>query len=85
MQSWHKTIITRKSHQCWGCGDVFPEKTSMVYSTNIDGGQFCHAYWCEICEEIMGGLDDWEREDGFNCGDIKQNYPDEYKEVSAVK
>ena len=80
MHTWRKRVKTKKEHQCWGCGEVYPSGIEMEYVTNVDGG-FYHSYWCDVCCALISKLERWELEDGFLIGDLKQNYIEEWNNV----
>ena len=71
-----KTVKIRKPHRCWGCTKRFSKGSKMTYSVCVDQGEFNSSYWCSECNELMGSLEDWQREDGFSFGELL-NYKDE--------
>ncbi len=79
----NKTVKTRKAHQCWGCAEVFPKGTKMGYVTSVDSGEFSHAYWCDTCGNIISNMTYWETEDGFNLGELKEEYPEMFEQETT--
>jgi hypothetical protein len=78
-----KQVTTRKPHQCYGCGDVFPAKTPMVCQCNIIDGSFCVTYFCLVCKHIWDEIhkvDRYAYESLFE-GDLKAEDPDEWERV----
>jgi thiol-disulfide isomerase/thioredoxin len=65
-----KRVITRKSHHCWGCTKEYPAKTPMQIITNTDRGRIFTSYWCQICMDFMETLEAYQKEDGFDYGDL---------------
>jgi len=68
-----KTVITRKSHQCFGCGHVYKAKTKMRYTTSVDVGTINSAYWCQTCLEVIEKTYDYhDMQDGIGFGEVKE-------------
>jgi len=59
----NKVVKTRKKHNCWGCAKEFPTGSKLTYTVSVDGGDFADAYWCDVCDEFMAGLEWYELED----------------------
>ena len=72
-----KVVITRKPHDCWGCGRTIPAGTKMGVSTNVGGGRIYSCYWCPVCEEYMSVFAMWE------CfeGELRFNDEREWQEI----
>lgn len=67
-----KTVITRKSHQCWGCGHVYEKGSKMQYNTYAGEGTVTSAYWCETCNYIIANhYDYWDLDNGIGFGEVK--------------
>lgn len=67
-----KNVVTRKSHQCHGCGHSYPAKTEMLYTTTVDGGDIASAYWCKTCDEVIAKTYDYhDLQDGISFGEVK--------------
>ena len=58
-------VTTRKSHNCGGCGNVFPAKTKMWTQTNADDGTVWTVYLCFVCDDY------WTK----NQKEIEEFYP----------
>lgn len=81
-----KVVVTRKSHQCWGCGDTYEKGSKMRYNTYAEDGTMFSAYWCETCNHIMQNhYDYWDLQDGVGFGDIKQNDLELWESTKAWK
>lgn len=75
-----RTVITRKPHQCHGCGSRFEAKTIMTYVANNNDGDFFDAYWCLPCYAFYKTLTYEDIGDGLYVGDLR-NYS-KYKSFS---
>lgn len=78
METWSKKVKTRKIHRCWGCMTVYPAGELMSKVSTVDRGRFSNGYWCSTCELVIDELEDWQKEDGFAEGDIKDMYPERW-------
>ena len=58
-----KTVKTRTSHICFGCGRRFATGTEMRRESVADGGTVFTAYLCDSCQAIQSDLD-WGDEFG---------------------
>lgn len=67
-----KTVKTRKTHICWGCGRSFPKGTELEYCKCVDSGSFSTAYWCKTCLELWKYADELciNSYDGIDKGDF---------------
>ena len=65
-----KMVTTRKPHDCWGCAKKFPTGTRMWFTKTADGGGISMAWLCEECIDILDSLEAWEKEDGFDYGEL---------------
>ena len=74
-----QTRKTRKSHQCFGCGKVYPPDSTIVSSAYADGGTVFSAYWCETCQEYMHQHFRYGDETGE--GEIFANDPEGWNEI----
>lgn len=72
-----KFVKTRKPHECWGCGLLFPAGTTMKYIVTVDQGEFGSSYWCDDCREYVQSLDYYETQDGFAFGEIGDRMEEE--------
>lgn len=79
------TVTTRKAHKCWGCTREMPTGTRMTVIVNADAGQLTRTYWCRVCDATILGLPRWAGDDGWDCGDVKQGYPDEWAAALAAE
>ena len=75
-----KHVVTRKEHECWGCGILYPKKTEMhVINAVDDDKQFMTTYWCKVCQEY------WDKNmsygDEIDCGDLKFNDPEGWEKI----
>ncbi len=67
-----KKVVTRKSHQCHGCGHSYPAKSEMRYTTSVDGGDMSSAYWCKTCDEVINKNYDYvDLQNGIGFGEVK--------------
>jgi hypothetical protein len=48
----HKVII-KKDHRCHGCLSIFPAKTVMTASVNVDYEGIYTLYLCEKCKQYI--------------------------------
>ena len=65
-------MITRKSHQCHGCGHYYPAKTEMCYTTSVDGGGIGSYYCCKTCDEVIGETYDYfDLQNGIGFGEVR--------------
>ena len=48
-----KNVITRKDHQCWGCGNLYPKGTEMEANTSTDCGKIFTVYFCDKCVDFL--------------------------------
>lgn len=71
------SVTTRKPHHCWGCTKEYPAKTKMRVITNTDGGCIFTSYWCQTCMDFIETLEPYQKEDGFDYGDLLnfEEYP----------
>lgn len=76
----HKTVTTRKEHECFGCCEKFPKGSKMEYNVTVDQGDFGSYYLCLDCVEKLKEIENWVFEDGFSAGEIKQYYDDYIRE-----
>ena len=64
-----KDVITKKEHNCFGCGRKFSKGSKLNFTKSVDGGEFSSAYWCKTCQEY------WERNmkycDEIGYGELK--------------
>ncbi len=78
-------VKTRKEHQCFGCAKTYPAGSKMWSIAGIHDGDFWSGYWCLICTEVMDGLDYYEKEEGFELGQILEFYKEEYEEAAQTQ
>ena len=67
-------VKIRKPRKCWGCTKEQPIGTQMNKCVTKDD-DIVSAYWCSDCEKIIGKMEDWERQDGFEYGEFKHYQP----------
>lgn len=79
--TWSSKRKVRKAHKCWGCCSDILAGSVVEYSVTVDDS-FCAAYWCNICEAVMGDLEYYDKQDGFAYGDIKEYYPEAWEEAA---
>ena len=75
----HKTVVTRKEHECWGCGRIFPAGSELKWIQSVDEGQFSELYWCATCREYWLAFMDYG--DEIDIGDLRNNDPDGWEDV----
>ena len=51
--STSRFVTTRKPHQCWGCGGVFPAGSKMEDTVGVWRGEFYGFYYCETCHDWL--------------------------------
>ena len=66
-------VKIRKSHNCWGCTNVFEPPAEMERVTSVDGGSIGSVYWCDTCQRILDDMDIYDKQDGFAYGELKEN------------
>jgi len=71
MHVWEKIVKTRKPHQCYGCGKIFPPGIEMTYNTTVGEDGFFKGYWCDDCNEKFKKFDEWDWEN-FEPGTIEE-------------
>jgi hypothetical protein len=69
-----KIVKTRKPHLCWGCTKKFPLGSRMTAVTVADD-VICTFYWCDECQTILDSLPMFEREEGWDEGQLREMYP----------
>lgn len=62
-----KKVVTRKPHECIGCGEIFPKGTRMNLQTSVQDCGICSVYTCLDCERLMPYWDT-SLEDGYPYG-----------------
>ena len=62
MDTRTKRVVTKKDHQCFGCGQTIPAGRKVEYFTALCDGDFSYGYVCEICEIV---LEDHDYYDGY--------------------
>ena len=67
-----KEVKTRKDHYCWGCGVVIPKGYTCSRSVSVDAGKIATSYWCDMCQIVLADLEDWQMQDGFAFGELKE-------------
>ena len=72
--------ITRKSHECVGCGLTYTPGTKMVYASWADEGTIRSCYWCETCQEYMARHID--RGEEIDPGALLDNDPERWQAIS---
>jgi hypothetical protein len=65
-----RKVVTRKSHNCWGCRREYPAGTTMQLITESEGNHIMNSYWCNICMDFRATLEPYQVEDGFDFGDM---------------
>ncbi len=64
-----KDVITKKEHNCWGCGRKFPKGSKLTFVKGVDSGEFASAYWCQTCNEYWNRNMSYDDEIGY--GELK--------------
>ncbi|MBE3039691.1 MAG: hypothetical protein IMZ62_12885 [Chloroflexi bacterium] len=72
----HKKVKTRKPHKCWGCRRQYPAGATLTVCVQADGGTILRTYWCPVCQSIISGMDEYEQDDGFGYGELRDNTED---------
>jgi|SRR6478672_113203 len=62
-----KTVVTRKPHDCWGCGESFPPGSKLRYIFSIWQDEPCSIYYCDLCDHLTD-IDDCD--EGYFEGDL---------------
>jgi hypothetical protein len=70
----NKKVVTRKPHYCWGCAEFFDIGSSMQFVKSVDGGSIHRTYWCDTCLKKLDELEDFQIEDGFAYGELKEYF-----------
>ena len=47
-----KLVLTRKKHECWGCGKINPIKTEMINTTFSYDGRLVSVYHCTEWKQL---------------------------------
>ena len=77
----NKKVCTRKEHECFGCGRVFPAKTIMErQATHDEDNKIYSLYLCPTCSEIVSAMND---EEEFIQGELLERA--EYIEQEKVR
>ena len=64
-----KEVKIRKPQICWGCCTEFKKGTFLRYTTSVDMGELCSAYWCEVCSRVLNNP--WvDLSDGISMGEL---------------
>ena len=79
-----KIVVTRKPHSCWGCGRVYPTGTRMNVVVNVDH-KLLRSYWCGSCGDVLSLLPSYESDDGWDFGDVRAGYPDEWEHARQLR
>jgi len=72
----NKLVVTRKDHNCWGCGRKFKKGSKLTSVVTADGGYISRIYWCGTCLEI---IDENNEYDDYAYGDLINEYPEKYE------
>jgi len=78
-----KHVITKKPHECWGCGGTIPIGRKVERQSQADEGRVFSVYTCEICDMFMNHPDfDFDNMEYIRPGDLPQMdyYKDSIKE-----
>lgn len=76
----HRSVKTRKQHQCWGCARMIPAGSQMDVTVSVDMGSASSAYWCLVCQDVTDQIDRDDIEDGIGLGDYRSEYSDLWEE-----
>lgn len=63
-----KIVVTRKPHNCFGCGRKFKAGTKMLKEEMLDNGLWS-CYLCETCQKIVSDMSD---DDSFCYSDLME-------------
>lgn len=75
-------VITRKSHQCFGCARVFPAGSRMESIVTLDDGHISRDYLCPVCKEYW---DCYLNPDEDIClGDLKNVDPEGWNSIKEI-
>ncbi len=77
----NKIVKTNKEHVCFGCERVFPKGSQLRNTTHTEDMK--SVYWCKTCDAVFDELHDWQTEDGFLFGELKDNYIDIWEDCNA--
>lgn len=69
--STSRFVTTRKPHQCWGCGEMFPAGSRMEHTAGVWGGDFYSSYYCDTCHDWLVENQDYFLDNGIGLGDVK--------------
>ena len=78
MEVWLSKRKTRKKHTCWGCASTIPIGTIAEHCRCVDAGEWSESYWCTVCRKVIDNMDYSDRQDGFNFGDVKDHWNEEW-------
>jgi len=55
---------TRKPHRCECCGTIFSAGSEMLSYAGMFEGEFCHFYYCAVCDDLYRVLG-WDWSEGI--------------------
>lgn len=61
-----KTVTTRKDHYCFGCAQLFPKGSYLLYCFGRDCEAVLSYYLCGVCEEVANIIGE-----DFGYGELK--------------
>ena len=76
-----KIVKTRKQQMCWGCCGIIETGSSALHNVTVDEYGFLSSYWCTTCQVIIGNIGQYDKNEGFAEGELKENNIDAWNEA----